>query len=265
MTPATTTMSDSEVRPSKVASDGAKYEWADPKGAQEHLVPLVATFGVRAVARAAGLPQMTVQNVPRRGRISGSSAARILAVAPDDVVAAGDVAGRGYLPAGPVIARVRDLARVVAPSMIAEAAGVAKHTVCDLIHPSKCRPSIQHVHVNTWQRIFAVTLKDCLRQQGYVCAVGATRRMQALALNGWPSIAFARSGKVPSAVRVMAGTQKWVGSYPTYWAIVALYDELWDVTGPSARTRIRAERSGWAPAAAWDDDTIDDPATKPRK
>jgi hypothetical protein len=55
-------------------------------------------------------------------------------------------------------------------------------------------------------------------------------------------------------------------------AAATLYDELWDVppATDSHRTRQSASRArnhaaarGWPPPAAWDDDTIDDPAAGP--
>lgn len=54
-------------------------------------------------------------------------------------------------------------------------------------------------------------------------------------------------------------------------AVMALYDELWRADPREhgvdnqayARARNHAQRNGWAPVGAWDDDTIDDPATIP--
>ncbi|WP_329123945.1 hypothetical protein [Streptomyces sp. NBC_01353] len=46
--------------------------------------------------------------------------------------------------------------------------------------------------------------------------------------------------------------------------IRAAYEALSMRTGTSAKTRLRAQRSGWAPPLAWDDDTIDDPHGVPQ-
>ncbi|MGO5480449.1 hypothetical protein ACTQVS_09920, partial [Anaerovoracaceae bacterium HCP3S3_H6] len=47
--------------------------------------------------------------------------------------------------------------------------------------------------------------------------------------------------------------------------VVAFYESVTRLsTGPqSTRVRNYAERQGWAPPAAWDDDTIDDPTATP--
>jgi hypothetical protein len=49
--------------------------------------------------------------------------------------------------------------------------------------------------------------------------------------------------------------------------VIAVYDDLWDQQpAPSRESRIARRRAlarGWWPALAWDDDTIDDPASAP--
>jgi len=97
---------------------------------------------------------------------------------------------------------------------------------------------------------------------GLMLATGASRRLRALAVNGWSLDELkARCGE--SAIeKVRGGTV-----HRTHPSVVAkvrdLYDELWDVPGPSNLTRKRALAQGWAPAAAWDDDSIDDPDAVP--
>lgn len=46
-------------------------------------------------------------------------------------------------------------------------------------------------------------------------------------------------------------------------AVRDTYDELYAADGPSARTRNKARRRGWAGPEAWTDETIDDPAARP--
>ena len=105
---------------------------------------------------------------------------------------------------------------------------------------------------------------DVLPDRSFLSAVGTTRRIRALARMGWTlqhigermgvtraSVAASTSGR-----RVTARTAR---------TIRDIYDDLWDVPGPSATTIRRATRAGWPPPLAWDDDTIDrvdgEPAT----
>lgn len=91
---------------------------------------------------------------------------------------------------------------------------------------------------------------------------GVRRRLHALARLGWsfPEMAK-RFGVVYSVVH---GWAKSDHVYPaTYERVCALYDELWDKPGPSNWVKAYAERQGWAPPLAWDDDSIDDPKARP--
>lgn len=92
--------------------------------------------------------------------------------------------------------------------------------------------------------------------------VGVHRRIHALARIGWsyPMLA-ARLGLVGSAVHQF--TRSATVTPATYARVAALYDELWDKPGPSNWVRAYAERQGWPPPLAWDDDSIDDPKARP--
>jgi hypothetical protein len=46
-------------------------------------------------------------------------------------------------------------------------------------------------------------------------------------------------------------------------AVRDLYEQWWDKRGPEVRAVNKALREGFAPPAAWDEDTIDDPAATP--
>lgn len=52
-------------------------------------------------------------------------------------------------------------------------------------------------------------------------------------------------------------------SRPIAEQIANAYRQLGGRQGTSVRSRLRAERSGWAPPAAWDDDQIDNPDAQP--
>lgn len=95
-----------------------------------------------------------------------------------------------------------------------------------------------------------------------VDATGTRRRLRALACNGWTNdLLAARLGVSGSAVRAWTYNERVRRS--TVARVAALYDQLWDQPGASSRTAARAARAGWAPPLAWDDDTIDDPASRP--
>lgn len=100
---------------------------------------------------------------------------------------------------------------------------------------------------------------------GLVPSVGTVRRLQGLARLGWPPAELAaRLGSTTvEYVQQLRRTSRPTVERATHERIAALYDALAMTPGPSVRTRRYAERCGWAPPLAWDDDAIDDPAARP--
>lgn len=99
---------------------------------------------------------------------------------------------------------------------------------------------------------------------GRLPSVGTARRLQALARLGWPPRELAdRLGVASESVQQLRCTGRPTVERGTHERVAALYDELAMTPGPSVRARVYAERQGWAPPLAWDDDTIDDPAARP--
>jgi hypothetical protein len=96
---------------------------------------------------------------------------------------------------------------------------------------------------------------------GAVPAIGATRRLQALvALAHSQTDLCERLGILPSnATALFSGRRRTVRP-DTAQKVAALFDELRTVNGTNVRAHRRAQRRGWAPPSAWDDNTIDDPA-----
>jgi len=96
-----------------------------------------------------------------------------------------------------------------------------------------------------------------------VPTIGTTRRIRALMRLGWRSIDIAHAAGWQSgeAVTVLIGRS--FVNHRTAQRIRAAYGQLSMSRGPSEQTRRRAERAGWPPPLAWDDDTIDDPAARP--
>ena len=117
----------------------------------------------------------------------------------------------------------------------------------------------------TLARVLAVHPELDNRRDAYVDATGSARRLQALAINGWPTrnLAARLGHKDPATIQHIAN-----GTTPTIRLrtkddIRRLFDELWDQPGPSKRTADIAKARGWSPALAWDDDLIDRPDHEP--
>lgn len=106
-----------------------------------------------------------------------------------------------------------------------------------------------------------------LQENGYLTSpfvdpAGTRRRVQALATMGWSAReVFRRVGWTGAPGHAMHGNRQI--RRETAAAVARVYDELWNRPGPDVRVRAYAQRSGWAPPQAWDDDTIDDPQAQP--
>ena len=117
----------------------------------------------------------------------------------------------------------------------------------------------------TLQRVLAVTAPPVSRRNGYVDATGSRRRLQALAVMGWPTLRIANMlGKLdPQTYQYIQSGRNRTVRRRTAEAITELYNQMWDQRGPSKRTSALALRKGWAPPLAWDDEHIDDPRAHP--
>ncbi|MYU24510.1 hypothetical protein [Streptomyces sp. SID8352] len=99
------------------------------------------------------------------------------------------------------------------------------------------------------------------------------RRLQALAVVGWPTARLSReTGLSPGRLDRLLAAAVAVVSASEARAVAAAFTRLGGaspglcgVSHIAARAaRNRAGTAGWAPPAAWDDDTIDDPAAIPQ-
>jgi predicted transcriptional regulator len=116
------------------------------------------------------------------------------------------------------------------------------------------------VQKNTAERIFAIPVGG---GNGLVTALGTRRRVQALAAIGWPQQEIAaRVGEKPRHLSQFLRRDQIRADKVR--RIRAVFDELSTTPGPSEISRKRAQRAGWPPPLAWDDDTIDDPKAKPQ-
>lgn len=97
----------------------------------------------------------------------------------------------------------------------------------------------------------------------YIDATGTVRRVRALTARGHTLRVIADSaGSHASRIQVVAEGHPCVRRFLAE-GVAAAYKQLSQQQGTSTRSRNRAAALGWAPPAAWDDDTIDDPAARP--
>lgn len=97
----------------------------------------------------------------------------------------------------------------------------------------------------------------------YIDSTGTVRRVRALIALGHTLIDIAGASDV-----AVARVQPLAAGYPSLRRTVAeriknAYRALSETPGTNTRARNRALANGWAPPAAWDDDTIDDPQAAP--
>jgi hypothetical protein len=142
-------------------------------------------------------------------------------------------------------------------SQVAREAGVEVSTIRRLLAGQK---SIRRA---TADKILGVP-PGVRPSRGDVPSLGATRRVRALYALGHFNWAIAESAGI-SRDAVWALAQ---GAWPTIKVAVddgvrRAYDELSMQTGASWKTQRLAERRGWVPPLAWDDDVIDDPRAVP--
>ncbi|MEV1295739.1 hypothetical protein [Pseudonocardia sp. NPDC049635] len=187
--------------------------------------------------------------------------------------------------AGAVRAHVTELRQQgVSIRRISEVSGVTAPTLYALLvgQPSKGLPPTRRVTHGVAQRLLAVTPPtaappvrdlDTLPDLARVDATGSRRRIHALAALGWSVQQLAdRLGLARRQLqgRVLHGGEQ--VSVRTARAIRDLYDALCWQPPPAdtawqraavTRTKAWANRQGWVPPLAWDDDTIDDPAATP--
>ncbi|MEV7154857.1 hypothetical protein AB0N77_09560 [Streptomyces misionensis] len=137
---------------------------------------------------------------------------------------------------------------------IAETAGVDRRTIHNILHGY-----VTNTHRPTAAAILRLRPEDVPNR---VPAIGTMRRIQALAVMGWPishigELAGIRGTQVNE---LMAGRRKRI---PRAQAEAAerVFRDRWMRSGPSAQARTVAARNGWVPALAWDD--IDNPNEQP--
>lgn len=171
----------------------------------------------------------------------------------DTLVAQGVI---GRTPSEAALSHMLKLAGLDWPNTaIAQQSGVAPATLRAI---RSGRPILRA----TERSILAMPLIPYLSPKLMLPAVGMRRRHQALAWMGWTLEESAgRAGRSEESFCTMLAR----GSVSRrYWlGYAAVYDELKDQPGPSDRMRRLARLRGWAPPAAWDEESIDDPDAHP--
>lgn len=179
-----------------------------------------------------------------------------------------------YVDAHPVREHVRALQEFgLGWKRIAALAGVSVNVVDKLLYgaPERGMGPSKRVRPETAAKLLTVR-PDPAHLAGAVDvdATGTRRRLQALVAGGWPQARLAvRLGLTPSNFGATLQRERVLAS--TARAVHALYDELWRADPREhgvdnqaySRARNHARSRQWAPAGAWDDDTIDDPAAFP--
>lgn len=162
----------------------------------------------------------------------------------------------GYTDADEAQAHVRELMSLDLPARsIARAAGAHEETVLQLARGARTT-----IRTRRAAALFAVTHHP-VPEQGRVIAIGACRRLRALAALGWSSGALAEHTWLSDKVlwSIMAGRHA-TTSYEIWEECRRLFELLSGTPGPSAPARSRAAVKGWPPPLDWDDELdIDDP------
>lgn len=145
---------------------------------------------------------------------------------------------------------------------IAGQAHVSVSLLAALVYPSHHRFGARLTPA-TLDRLMQVGFDlDALPEHRHINATGTARRLQALAVMGWPLSALAAElGVSPQAI---AGYRnRATVSVATARAVRDLYERHGMTRGPSPRTTHAALHAAWAAPLAWDEDDIDDPAAHP--
>lgn len=165
---------------------------------------------------------------------------------------------RSYHPAEEAIAVIEEIRARTAlnPTDIARRSGLDPSTIDKILHG-------QHKQVQDFTLRALTAFRDSNPAPVRAPVIGLKRRVQALQRMGWPLHELRRrmGNCVIDRVRITPPD----GTVPmrTFEKVVALYDELSMIPGPSQSARTRATNKGWAPPMAWNENEIDDPDAVP--
>ena len=167
------------------------------------------------------------------------------------------------MPAAPIREHVEALRAAGMPvAHVRDAAGVPSNVMGRLVWGISGKPAVR-IRADYAAAILAVTARPAM-----VDATGTTRRLRALALRGWTAAQVAeRAGIGADYVKRLARAQRSSVPRSTAEGVSRAHAQMWDrdpAPTPAAKVvRAAARRAGYLPTAAWDDETIDDPAATP--
>ena len=176
--------------------------------------------------------------------------------------------GRTTVPIEAIRQHVLHLQQTMSLVAIGSASGTSSAQLSRLLQGAHTR-----MHAKTAAAILAVR-PDANVGGHYVSSIGAQRRLQALVALGYSfeQLEPHFGGYGRANLRIVAlGKRQWITS-DTATKVKAVYDDLWkkppvganqQERGWVTRTKRRAAKLGWVGPLAWDDDTIDDPTTRP--
>lgn len=177
-----------------------------------------------------------------------------------------------YVDAEPARDHVRTAAAAgIGWKRVAHLAGVSTGAMSKLMYGSGDRAPSTRIRPQTAARILAVRV-DQVADGAIVDGTGTRRRLQALVVAGWSQNRLAaRLGMSATNFGpvILEGREPTAG---TARRVLVLFEELWNTPPPAAsgyqragieRARRHAAAKGWAPALAWDEDALDDPAAVP--
>lgn len=157
---------------------------------------------------------------------------------------------------------------------IAALAGVSNATLGKIMYGHKPTNTPPRARVEARVADLVLSVKPTLDNLGMTVTVdgtGTRRRIQALICIGWSQSRIGEQlGMAPSNFNKTINSDHVQAE--TARKVKALYERLWnqpqtgtDWHSKSSATRARnyAQAHGWLPPLAWDDETIDDPATTP--
>lgn len=139
---------------------------------------------------------------------------------------------------------------------IGDAAGLSTYVAYNL-HRGTTRRLLAHSVAG----IISVPAVPYMSHRG-CSAIGARRRVQALARLGWPCHQIAaRVGCSPRSLPTLLSRGRL--SVALSYRVAAVYTELHRTRGPSRQAAVKALRLGFEPPWAWIAETIDDPSARP--
>lgn len=154
---------------------------------------------------------------------------------------------------------------------IVDLTGVSYAALRRILTDSPDRCATQRVQAKTADRILAASPQpQPTRTWVFVPAAGTVRRLQALALAGWPLTEISdRCGISANTLRGVRASGRQLVRYRTAAAVTKAFTDLWNLdparAGVPARTaaivRGVARSAGYVSALAWDD--LDDPDAVP--